>query len=161
MRWYGRLTSFFLLLSFLPLAGAAEAELSAAARQVIDASGFSRGVCIHLGSGTERNPGLSAELASGDRHVHGIALDEASLARARVAIVKRSVSGLVRWLNWTGSPSLMRPPPSICPPIAPMPVFQPSRRPLPIYARRKGVPGIESKRTRAFAPSYWRKPTRF
>ena len=73
---------------------ASEAPLTPAALQLQETSGAKRGVCVHLGSGSQVNPGLSAELASGDMHVHGLAIDDKALEAARNAIIKRDVSGL-------------------------------------------------------------------
>lgn len=72
----------------------AQDKLSDEAQAVLTAAGVTRGVCIHLGSGSGRDPGLSAELASGNLHVHGLALDAEAQVKARAAIVKRDVAGL-------------------------------------------------------------------
>ncbi len=72
-------------------AGAAESN---GAKAVLKASGAGTGLCLHLGCGGEKAAGLTAELAAASGMlVHGLALDEAALARARKAIAARGVAG--------------------------------------------------------------------
>lgn len=67
---------------------------AAAARAVIEASGIQAGLCLHLGCGRADSAGLTAALAEcSGMPVHGFALDDASVARARVAIEERGVPG--------------------------------------------------------------------
>ncbi len=52
------------------------------------------GLCIHLGCGREESAALTADLAAaGQLLVHGLAVDDASLDRARQAIVERGLMG--------------------------------------------------------------------
>ncbi len=64
------------------------------AREIIAAAGVRAGVCLHLGCGREASAGLTAALAEGSGFVvHGLALDQAGLARAREKIEARGVLG--------------------------------------------------------------------
>lgn len=52
------------------------------------------GLCLHVGCGRAETPGLSAELAAqSSLLVHGLAWDEASVARARASIDARKLHG--------------------------------------------------------------------
>lgn len=52
------------------------------------------GLCVHLGCGSEANPTLTADLARQSSFlVHGLALDDNSLARARKAIEAQNLLG--------------------------------------------------------------------
>ena len=67
---------------------------AALAKQVLDAAGMRVGLCVHLGCGREASAGLTAELAAqSGMLVHGLAVDDASLMRARKAIDAKGVSG--------------------------------------------------------------------
>ncbi|HEY3320961.1 MAG TPA: PQQ-binding-like beta-propeller repeat protein [Planctomycetota bacterium] len=78
----------------LVVAPARAADESADAREVLQLAGLRAGLCVHLGCGRDGSAGLTAALAeSGTISVHGIALDEASLTRARKAIEDRGVIG--------------------------------------------------------------------
>jgi outer membrane protein assembly factor BamB len=64
------------------------------AKDVLAASGVSRGLCVHVDSGRKDSPGLTAELAANSKLlVHGVCWDAASLARARAVISERKVVG--------------------------------------------------------------------
>jgi hypothetical protein len=63
--------------------------------EVLKTAGVDHGLCIIIGCGDENAPALAAELAaSGRMLVHGIALDDGSLARAASAISAAGVDGL-------------------------------------------------------------------
>ncbi|HOX04854.1 MAG TPA: PQQ-binding-like beta-propeller repeat protein [Planctomycetota bacterium] len=87
------------LLTALALAAPAPAGESSgpeatAAKAILDASGVKGGLCVHLGCGREGSAGLTAALAEGSELlVHGLALDDAALGRARAAIDARGVAG--------------------------------------------------------------------
>jgi len=67
---------------------------AATARTIMDVAGVQGGLCLHLGCGRADSPGLTAALAEGSGMlVHGLALDDAALARARTAIEARAVAG--------------------------------------------------------------------
>jgi outer membrane protein assembly factor BamB len=75
-------------------AGEAAGPEAAAAKAILEASGFKAGLCLHLGCGREGSAGLTAALTeAGSMPVHGLALDDAALARARAAIDARGVAG--------------------------------------------------------------------
>ncbi|MBI5725135.1 MAG: PQQ-binding-like beta-propeller repeat protein [Planctomycetes bacterium] len=78
------------------MAGSAPASQdAAAAKEILQASGIKIGLCLHLGAGRAETPGLTAALAQNAAlSVHGLALDDDSLARARKEIEKCGVSGL-------------------------------------------------------------------
>ncbi|MEW6359335.1 MAG: PQQ-binding-like beta-propeller repeat protein [Planctomycetota bacterium] len=64
-------------------------------QEIIQASGIDHGLCVIIGCGDEDSPALAAALAaSGRMLVHGIALDNASVGRARTAISVAGVHGL-------------------------------------------------------------------
>lgn len=85
----GLLAALFLV---LPTPGTADD--GATAKKLLQLSGQQAGVCFHLGCGQAASAGLTAALAEdGNWVVHGLALDEASLARARKAIETRGVAG--------------------------------------------------------------------
>ncbi|HUV39508.1 MAG TPA: PQQ-binding-like beta-propeller repeat protein, partial [Planctomycetota bacterium] len=78
----------------LGIAGSLCADDAAEAAAVLKLSGVEHGLCVHLGCGREDSAGLLAELAGGSRLlVHGQALDDASLARARVAVERKQLAG--------------------------------------------------------------------
>jgi len=54
----------------------------------------SRGLCVVIGAGDAATPALAAELASRGLLVHGIALDDDALARARKAVATAKVDGI-------------------------------------------------------------------
>jgi outer membrane protein assembly factor BamB len=84
------LTALFLAASLTP----ASAGESATAKAVLSASGIKGGLCLHLGSGSAKAPALTAELAAGSKMlIHGLALDDAALARARKAIAAGNIAG--------------------------------------------------------------------
>jgi outer membrane protein assembly factor BamB len=61
---------------------------------ILKAAGVNQGLCLHLGAGRPESSGLTAALAeSSDMLVHGLAMDDAALERARKAIVERKVFG--------------------------------------------------------------------
>jgi outer membrane protein assembly factor BamB len=61
---------------------------------VLATAGLKSGLCIHLGCGSKKNPALAADLAArGGLLVHGVALDDASLQRARQAIEAQGMPG--------------------------------------------------------------------
>ena len=75
-------------------ASAGRAAESAGNKQVLEWAGQRKGLCLHLGCGREGSPGLTADLAAaGTMLVHGLALDDASLDRARAAIQARQLAG--------------------------------------------------------------------
>ena len=64
------------------------------AREVLKSAGLDAGLCVHLGCGQAKTAALTADLAAGSRLlVHGLALDDASLARARQAIDAKGLNG--------------------------------------------------------------------
>ena len=72
-------------------AGAGEADEAGA---ILAASRAGGGLCLHLGCGRAGSAGLTAALAEASAMpVHGLALDDAALARARAAIEARGVPG--------------------------------------------------------------------
>ncbi len=74
--------------------GAAAWGAKSPAEDVLKAAGTATGLCLHLGSGRSRTPEMTADLAAGTRMlVHGLALDDASLARARKAIEAKGLMG--------------------------------------------------------------------
>ena len=84
------LSGFAALLLTLP----AKADDAAEARAALEASGFKAGLCLHLGCGRSETPGLTAALADASgMPVHGLALDDAALGRARKAILDRGLAG--------------------------------------------------------------------
>jgi outer membrane protein assembly factor BamB len=65
-----------------------------AAKEIIGPQPAAGGLVIHLGSGSEAMPGLSAALAANSHYlVHGIALTDAALERARRAVQEKHVAG--------------------------------------------------------------------
>jgi outer membrane protein assembly factor BamB len=65
-----------------------------AVKQILDLAGVRQGLCVHLGCGREASATLTADLAAGSGLlVHGLALDDVSLQRARKAIEARGVAG--------------------------------------------------------------------
>lgn len=73
----------------LPVSGA-----EGTAKDVLKAAGIDAGLCVHLGCGREKTAALTADLAA-ESHllVHGLALDAASLQRARKAIDDKGLNG--------------------------------------------------------------------
>jgi hypothetical protein len=68
------------------MAGGALAQDDAQAKEILKVAGIQSGLCVHLGSGAQRSAGLTAALAANSNMlVHGLALDVASLERARKA----------------------------------------------------------------------------
>lgn len=64
------------------------------AKQILEISGVRAGLCVQLGSGGEKSADLTAELAARSQLlVHGLAVDDVSLQRARRAIAAKGVSG--------------------------------------------------------------------
>lgn len=84
-------SGFWLVLS----GGAHGAEsVPAAAQEILSKASVPAGLCVHLGSGSPEAPGLTAELAAGGSFlVHGLAVDDAALARARQAISEKKLEG--------------------------------------------------------------------
>ncbi len=65
-----------------------------AADDIKSAAAFSEGLCAIIGCGDDSDPALAAEMASGGKIlVHGIALNDADLARARQAISAAKMDG--------------------------------------------------------------------
>ena len=82
--------------------GAGDAQ---AAKQILELTGVRAGLCVHLGSGGRESDGLTAELAAqSDLVVHGMALDDGSLERARKAIETRGLSGRAMVEKLTSKP---------------------------------------------------------
>jgi len=89
-----RLVASVVLLTVLFVA-APVASAATSGAEVLKLSGCDHGLCAVIGCGSEESPALAAELtAPGKLVVHGIAPDDASLARAREAIAQRGVAGL-------------------------------------------------------------------
>jgi len=62
------------------------------AKDVLSVSGVRRGLCVHVDSGRENSPGLTAELAANSKLlVHGVCWDREALVRARAGISVRKV----------------------------------------------------------------------
>lgn len=77
----------------LAVQGAFAAETSGAA-DILAAAKARRGLCLHLGCGRAASAALTADLAAGgELLVHGLALDDASAARAREAVTARGLGG--------------------------------------------------------------------
>lgn len=77
----------------VPSAMAQKAD-AAGAKAILDLAGADKGLCIHLGCGREASASLTADLASGSKMVvHGIALDDAAMNRARKAIETQGMAG--------------------------------------------------------------------
>ncbi|MCX6906850.1 MAG: hypothetical protein NTY01_02280, partial [Verrucomicrobia bacterium] len=73
----------------------ASTALTAAAAPLTDViPPGSRGLCVVVAAGDAATPALAAELASRGLLVHGIALDDAALARARNAVAAAKVDGV-------------------------------------------------------------------
>ncbi|MCZ7644650.1 MAG: PQQ-binding-like beta-propeller repeat protein [Planctomycetota bacterium] len=71
-------------------------EAEANAREILQAYGRKTGLCVVLDCGREGAAGLPAELAAqSEMLVHGLALDEAALARTRVAADAKGLAGRV------------------------------------------------------------------
>ena len=91
--------SFFVrILSVVMASGfgwvALAADDATLAKEVLQTAGVSGGLCIHLGCGRTESPGLTAALAENSAMaVHGLALDDAALARARKEIEARGMAG--------------------------------------------------------------------
>jgi SAM-dependent methyltransferase len=69
--------------------------LAGPAADVLKLYGRGQGLCVVIGCGSQATPALAAELASAAPVVvHGIALDDASLARAQAAVDAAGVQGL-------------------------------------------------------------------
>jgi len=65
------------------------------ASQILGMKVRDSGLCVIIGCGSEGNPALAADLAStGKMLVHGIALDDAALERARRAVSSAGVDGV-------------------------------------------------------------------
>ena len=63
--------------------------------EIVKLSGVDHGLCVIIGCGDEKSPNLAAELAASEKFlVHGIALDDAALARASAAVSAAGVDGL-------------------------------------------------------------------
>ena len=71
-----------------------QAEEATVAGEIFAASGVNAGLCLHLGCGREASADLTAALAGNPMLVvHGIALDDAALARTREKIEAKGVLG--------------------------------------------------------------------
>lgn len=69
-------------------------DAAADAKAVLAAAGVRVGLCLHLGCGRPSAAGLTAALAEGsEMPVHGLAFDDADLARARAAVTARGLGG--------------------------------------------------------------------
>ena len=80
------------MVAVLAAASVSQGGLSSA--EVVKVSGRDAGLCVLIGCGAPDSPALAAELAaSGKMAVHGIALDDASLARGRKAAGAAGVEG--------------------------------------------------------------------
>jgi outer membrane protein assembly factor BamB len=64
------------------------------AKDLLSNAGVKAGLCVHLGCGSKESPGLIADLAAqSDLLVHGLAVDDGSLQRARAAIAASGLAG--------------------------------------------------------------------
>ncbi len=64
------------------------------AKQILGLAKVKKGLCLHIGAGGKRTAGLTAALAgNGSMLVHGLALDDKSLVRAREAVSKQNLLG--------------------------------------------------------------------
>ena len=87
-------TSPLLMAILLSGTSSGAADDAAEAKKILQVSGLHRGLCLHLGCGRADSAGLTAALAEGGEWaVHGLALDDASLARARKAIDAKRAAG--------------------------------------------------------------------
>ncbi|MGD0094058.1 MAG: secretin N-terminal domain-containing protein, partial [Planctomycetota bacterium] len=78
----------------MAMAAALAADATPDAKEILALSGVRYGLCVHLGCGRAESPGLTAALAENSTLVvHGLAGDEAALARARKEIEARNVCG--------------------------------------------------------------------
>ncbi|MCW8129494.1 MAG: PQQ-binding-like beta-propeller repeat protein [Planctomycetota bacterium] len=94
---------FALMLGAVCGAMGAAAEAGADAREIVQASGARTGLCVVVGCGQPGSAELCADLAEATGMlVHGLALDDAGLERARAAIGKRGVAGRATVERWTG-----------------------------------------------------------
>ena len=88
-----------LALAFLVASGfisptTAGADDATMAKEILEVAGVKVGLCFHLGAGGPDTPGLTAALAvNSGLLVHGLALDEESLRRAKGGIESRAVYG--------------------------------------------------------------------
>jgi len=83
------------------LAGAAETDAAAQARRILDATGVTGGLVVHLGCGDGR---LTAALHAGDAYlVHGLDTDAADVAKARAYLRSLGLYGAVSAERLTGS----------------------------------------------------------
>ena len=90
-----RALAFLVCGAWVGAGGAPGAEKPVTAADVLSACGRRQGLCVLIGCGTQAAPALAADLAAGGSMlVHGIALDDAALARARAAIAAKGVGGL-------------------------------------------------------------------
>lgn len=72
----------------------AAADNTAVAQELLARASTPAGLCVHLGAGSAEQPSLTADLAaSGAFLVHGLALDDAALERARQAIARQKLTG--------------------------------------------------------------------
>jgi len=79
----------------LALAPASVSRAQIAVGQVVQKTGDEQGLCVIIGCGTRKSSTLAADVAKQSKLlVHGIALDDDSLARARKAISAAGVDGL-------------------------------------------------------------------
>ena len=85
----------FGLAALLVLSGVgAVSPAAVSSKDIVKLSGVDHGLCVLLGCGGETSPALAADLASsGKMLVHGMALDGASLTRARKAVTAAGADG--------------------------------------------------------------------
>jgi outer membrane protein assembly factor BamB len=85
----------FLLLAAMALPWTFSGNLQAAENAtVINVVKKNSGLCLHLGSGSDKNPRLTANLAEkSGMLIHGMALDQKALQRARKAISEKKMAG--------------------------------------------------------------------
>ena len=96
-----RATRFAAVLILLTVVTTAAADT---VDEILKLAGTDQGLCLHLTSGRETSPALTAELAARSRMlVHGLALDEADRVRALKAIESRKLFGQASVEKLTGA----------------------------------------------------------
>lgn len=73
------------------------------AKQILEVTSLFGGLCLHLDSGRTDSPGLTAAIAENSNFlVHGLAIDDNALLRARTAIDLQGVAGRAMVEKFTG-----------------------------------------------------------
>jgi len=84
----------------LVAASLAQAESAA---EILQQTGVTGGLVVHVGCGDPGAPGRTAALRAGDAYlVHGLARDAATVKKARATIAEQGLHGPVSVMHWTG-----------------------------------------------------------